>query len=158
MSSKPQTTNTQGINLAELLKLADEQASEQAERKPNTARLYASGRINIADGGYIQADTKYIARIANTTLIIFKDDTAKRKTNRKTNSSDILYNLTADLRKRTAYTQAVEYSKTDGSKEFKDYTITKQELDGLEYYLIDLNEHAPQDEQADEQADEQGNE
>lgn len=133
-----------GINLAELLTLADKQAEQTAERKPNTAKLYASGRINFADGGFIQNNTKYTAKIADSTLILFADESAKRKTNRKTDSTDILYNLTADLRKREAYTQAVENSKTDGSKVFADYTITKQELNGTDYFLIDLAEHEPQ--------------
>ena len=162
-STKPQTSTKQaeadgtqsGINLAELLTLADKQAEQTAERKPNTAKLYASGRINFADGGYIKDDTKYTAKIADSTLILYEDANAKRKTNRKTDSTDILYNLVADLRKRNAYTQAVENSKTDGSKVFKDYTITKQELNAKEYYLIDLTEHEPQAEaEADGQADE----
>lgn len=163
-TNQPQTKQTQteaeadgtqgGINLAELLTLADKQAEQTAERKPNTAKLYASGRINFADGGYIKDDTKYTAKIADSTLILYEDESAKRKTNRKTDSTDILYNLIADLRNREAYTQAVENSKTDGSKVFKDYTITAQELDGKEYYLIDLAEHEPQTE-ADESEAEQ---
>ena len=166
-TKQPQTTTEQteaeadgtqgGINLAELLTLADEQAEQTAERKPNTAKLYASGRINFADGGYIKNNTKYTVKIADSTLILYADEQAKRKTNRKTDSTDILYNLTADLRKRQAYAEAVKNSKTDGSKVFKDYTITKQDLNGTEYFLIDLAEHEPQaeaDESDEQTADE----
>lgn len=153
--TSPDTTNTapQAVKIAELLKIADTQAEQDGTRKTDTARLYASGRLNIADGGHIKPDTAYTAKIADTTLILYADDTAKRKTNRKTNSTDILYNLTADLRKRNAYTQAVKNGQADGVKSFKDYTITTIEEDGNEYYIIDLNEHAPQAEQTDGQAD-----
>lgn len=141
------------INLKDLLALADEQADEQANRKTNTARLYSSGRLNIASGSYIKADERITAKIANSTLILYKDKQAKRKTNRKTNTNDILFNLPADLRKRTAYENAVKNSKTDGNKEFKDYVIAKQTMDGKDYFIIDLAEHEPQDEQADEPQD-----
>ncbi len=153
-STKPNQTN---INLAELLELADTQAEQTAERKPNTARLYASGRINFADGGYIKTDTKYTAKIADSTLILYADESAKRKTNTKTDSTDILFNLSADLRKRNAYTQAVENSKQDGFKTFADYSVIKQELNGTDYFIIDLAEHAQADEQTDE-SDEQTDE
>ena len=134
--------NNNKFNLADLLRLADEQATATADRKPNTARLYASGRINIAGGSDIVADERRTAKIADATLILYRDATAKRKTNRKTNSTDVLYNLTAELRNRSAYAQAVQDSKVDGNKGFRDYTIAAQELDGVDYYIIDLTEHA----------------
>lgn len=155
-STKPNKTQT--LNLAELLTLADTQAEQTAERKPNTARLYASGRINFADGGYIKTDTKYTAKIADSTLILYADESAKRKTNTKTDSTDILFNLSADLRKRNAYTQAVENSKQDGFKTFADYSVIKQELNGTDYFIIDLAEHEQTADESDESADESADE
>lgn len=140
-----------------LLELADTEAEAGGERPANSCRLYASGRINFTAGGYINTDTKYTAKIAGTTLLLYADKNAKRKTNTKSGSTDILYNLEADLRKREAYTEAVQNSKTDGSRCFKDYTITQvveQDKSGADftYYTIDLAEHQPKAE-ADTEAD-----
>lgn len=134
------------FNLAELLKLADTQAETQGERKANTCRLYASGRINFASGSGIKAGINYTAKIADSTLILYADKNAKRKANKKTDSADILFNLSADLRNRDSYSQAVENSKTDGNKTFKDYSITTETLNETDYFIIDLNEHASETE------------
>ena len=139
--------------LDELLAEADE--LEASGRTPNTARLYTSGRISIADGTDGIADGLGLtARIAGNTLILYADKNAKRKTNRKTNSTELLYNLVAVLRNTTAYKEAVEYSKQDGSKQFADYTITHHTTSKTKrnYWTIELDEHAPQ---ADAEADEQ---
>lgn len=139
-----------------LLAEADELEADGG-RTPNTARLYTSGRISIADGTDGLADgIGLTARIAGNTLILYADEHAKRKTNRKTNSTELLYNLIAVLRNTTAYKQAVEYSKQDGSKQFADYTITHHTTTKTKrnYWTIELDEHAPQAEaEADEQTD-----
>lgn len=134
---------TKPLNIKALLKLADEQENANGTRKPNTCRLYESGRINIADGSGIVANVNYTAKIADATLIIYADKNSKRKANQKTDSKDVLFNLVAELRKRETYQTAVANSKVDGNKEFKDYTITAQTVDGVDYYIVNLNEHAP---------------
>lgn len=134
--------NKPKFNVAELLKLADTQANANGTRKANTCRLYESGRINIANGSGIVAGTNYTAKIADSTLIIYADANSKRKANAKTNSSDVLFNLVAELRKRTAYQTAVANSKVAGCKEFKDYDIITQTVADADYYIIDLNQHA----------------
>lgn len=145
MSANSQTTKQNKLNLAELLELADVQMSQTQTRTPNTCRLYESGRINIAPNSDIVADTKMSAKIANNTIILYADADAKRKTNAKTNSADVLYNLVSVIRKTDAYKNAVANSKVAGYKEFLDYTITKQTLDDNDYYLIDLLEHTNAD-------------
>lgn len=147
MVNQPNQTNANAdvFDITALLKLADEQANANGKRKPNTCRLYESGRINFVDGSGIIAGINYTAKIADSTLIIYADVNGKRKANLKTNSTDVLFNLTAELRKRTAYQTAVENSKTDGSKEFADYDVVKQTVDGVDYYIVDLLQHADAD-------------
>lgn len=146
MSANKRTTinTTKNItNIAELLQIADLQMQQTQTRTPNTCRLYESGRINIAPNSDIVADTKMSAKIADNTIILYTDADAKRKTNAKTNSADVLYNLVSVIRKSQAYKDAVANSKVAGCKEFLDYTITKQTYKDADYYMIDLQEHAP---------------
>ena len=162
-NTKPNTAPAEALadeldELDELLAEADELEADGG-RTPNTARLYTSGRISIADGTDGLADgIGLTARIAGNTLILYADEHAKRKTNRKTNSTELLYNLIAVLRNTTAYKQAVENSKQDGSKQFMDYTITHHTTTKTKrnYWTIELDEHAPQAEaEAEAEADEQ---
>ena len=161
-NTAPQAEAPQAEELDELDALLAEADELEADggRTPNTARLYTSGRISIADGTDGLAEGLGLtARIAGNTLILYADEHAKRKTNRKTDSTELLYNLIAVLRNTTAYRQAVENSKQDGSKQFMDYTITHHTTTKTKrnYWTIELDEHAPQAEaeaEAEAEADE----
>ena len=130
------------INIKDLLALAEEEEKTDGIRKPHTVRLYSSGRLNFTPDAGIEDGKHYTAKIAQKTLFLYEDKNSKRKANIKTNSTDILFNLVADLRKRTAYAEAVENGKTDGNREYKDYEVKTHEEEGTTYFIINLAEHA----------------
>lgn len=130
------------INIKALLKLAQEEEKTDGIRKPHSVRLYSSGRLNFTPDAGIENGKHYTAKIAQNTLFLYEDKGSKRKASIKTNSTDILFNLVADLRKRTAYAEAVENGKTDGNREYKDYEVKTHEEEGATYFIINLAEHA----------------
>ena len=141
-NAKTTQINQTIFNIKDLLEQAEVYEQATSTREPNTCRLYKDGKLNINKNGVILANTNYTAKITANTLILFKDKNAKRRTNIRKDTQDIIFNLPAKLHKQQQYKDAVENSKREGFKEYLDYDIHTQELEGVEYHIINLAQYA----------------
>ncbi len=149
ITSTDTSTTDGGVDIKALLKLAT--TTSGGGRVADTIKLYQD-KLNIAPNSGVVVGSKYSIKVGGSTLIIYADSvngttTASAKTT--TDSSDtsdssdtnnIMLSLNKAIKNNTIYKRAVVDGKC--GKTCKDYTITRQTTDGVEYILVDLLEYA----------------
>ena len=132
--------NGNKVDVAELLRIA---TTTSTQRVQNTCKIYAD-KLNFACNSGVENGKRYACKVANNTMLVYADKNGNKAGNKldgNGNVAGILF-ATGKAKHSKEYRQAVKNSKVDGSKEFADYTITKQTSNGVVYLIIDLQEHA----------------
>ena len=132
-------TTTDGVDIKALLELAKD--TDTDTRTTDTIKLYAD-KLNVAKDSGVVVGTKYSVKVGGDTLIIYADTDGSTKGSKK-GSDGVMLSLKKVVKNNTIYKNAVKVGKSGGS--CKDYTITHQTTDGVDYMLIDLKEHTTQE-------------
>lgn len=123
------------VDIQALLKLANENTVEN--RVENTIKLYQD-KLNIALNSGVENGVKYSVKVGGSTLIIYQDENGTTHASVK-GKTGLMLSLNASVKNNTIYKNAVKNGKM--GKTCKDYTITHNENEGVDYLLVNLNEH-----------------
>lgn len=127
-----------GVDIKALLKLVETSGNGET-RVENTVKLYKD-KLNVAVNSGVETGVKYSVKVGGETLIIYEDKKGNTTGGEK-GKTGVMLSLNKAVKNNACYIKAVKQGKI--GKTCKDYDITTETSDGVEYMLVDLAQYSP---------------